>query len=312
MDTWRKQYNADRPHQSLAMGFPADRFTRASSDVLGLRIPAELARTTQSAETASVPDADAGSPPAVPVACQPAGAQAVELDRVVPPSGNLWLAGQQIWLGPAMTGRTVRLWAGLDRVHVLLDRYRVKTLPSRLDARDLARLAAAGASPAGPPPLPPASGDVIEVERTVNASGNVSLGDHVISAGLPLAGRRVTLRLDGPVIHILSGGILTRTIACPVPLAARSRLRGARAGTAQPPRLPDPLIVTRRVSVRGAIMIGGQKVQVGLVHARKSVEVTVGPDTYQITLEPGTTITASRTTSRDIRRHKASNYGYER
>jgi hypothetical protein len=51
----------------------------------------------------------------------------VELDRVVPPSGNLWLAGQQIWLGPAMTGRAVRLWAGLDRVHVLLDGYRVKT-----------------------------------------------------------------------------------------------------------------------------------------------------------------------------------------
>jgi len=68
---------------------------------------------------------------------------------------------------------------------------------------------------AGQPPLPTASGDVIEVERTVNASGNVSLGNHMISAGLPLAGQRVTLRLDGPVAHILSGGILARTIACP-------------------------------------------------------------------------------------------------
>lgn len=87
-----------------------------------------------------------------------------------------------------MTGRIIRLWAGLDRVHVLLNGYRVKTLPSRLDARDLARLAAAGARPAGPPPLPAASGDVIEVERTVNASGNVSLGNYMISAGLPLAG----------------------------------------------------------------------------------------------------------------------------
>ena len=227
---------------------------------------------------------------------------------MVPPSGNLWLAGQQIWLGPAMTGRTVRLWAGLDRVHVLLDGYRVKTLPSRLDARDLARLAAGGARPAGPPPLPAASGDVIEVERTVNASGNVSLGDHMISAGLPLAGRRVTLRLDGPVAHVLSGGLLARTIACPVPQHARSRLRGARAGTAQPPRLPDPLTVTRRVSVRGAIMIGGQKIQVGLAHARKTAEVSVEADTYQTTVEPGLTITAPRTPSRDIRRHKASNY----
>ena len=51
----------------------------------------------------------------------------------------------------------------------------------------------------------------------MNASGNVSLGDHIISAGLPLAGQRVTLRLDGPVAHVLSGGILARTVACPVP-----------------------------------------------------------------------------------------------
>jgi hypothetical protein len=305
VDTWRKQYNTDRPHQSLAMCFPSARFTRAS-DALGLRIPAELARMAQSAEPVSLPDADTSQPVAVPsVDRQPAEAQAVEQDRLVPPSGNLWLAGQQIWLGPAMTGRTVRLWAGLDRVHVLLDGYRVKTLPSRRDARDLARLAAAGARPAGPSPLPPASGDVIEVERTVNASGNVSLGNYIVSAGLPLAGQRVTLRLDGPVAHILSGGILARTIACPVPQEARPRLRGARPGTAQPPRLPDPLMVTRRVSVRGAIMIGGQRIQVGLPHAGKTAEVTVEADIYEITVGPSITITAPRTTSRDVRRHKA-------
>lgn len=148
----------------------------------------------------------------------------------------------------------------------------------------------------------------VEVERTVNASGNVSLGDHMLSAGLPLAGQRVTLRLDGPVAHILTGGILARTIACPLLPAARSRLRGARAGTAEPPRQPEPLVVTRRVSARGAIMIGGQKIQVGLAHARKTAEVSVEADTYQVTVEPGITITAPRTTSRDIRRHKASNY----
>jgi hypothetical protein len=312
VDTWRKQYNTHRPHQSLSMSFPSARFTPVAAGVLGLRIPAELTRPAESAQPGcGAGDAARPSPVAPPADRQPAGGQAVELDRVVPPSGNLWLAGQQIWLGPAMTGRTIRLWAGLDRVHVLLDGYRVKTLPSRLDTRDLARLAAAGARPAGPPPLPLPSGDVIEVERTVNASGNVSLGNHMISAGLPLAGQRVTLRLDGTVAHILSGGILARTIACPVPRQARARLRGARAGTAQPPLLPEPLVVTRRVSVRGAIMIGGQKIQVGLSHARKTAEVTVKADTYQVTVEPGITITAPRTTSRDIRRHKASNYAPE-
>ena len=118
------------------------------------------------------------------------------------------MAGRAVDLAGARDdGRTVRLCAGLDRVQMLLDGYRVKTLPSRLNARDLVRLAAAGARPAGPPPLPAASGDVIEVERTVNASGNVSLGNHMISAGPALAGQRATLRLDCPVVHILSAGI---------------------------------------------------------------------------------------------------------
>jgi hypothetical protein len=142
VDAWRKEYNTTRPHQSLDMAFPSARFTRAAPGVLGLRVPAELTRTGKPAP----PGDDAARPsPAVPPDGHQAadGQLAVELDRVVPPSGNLWLAGQQIWLGPAMTGRAVRLWAGLERVHVLLDGYRVKTLPSRLDARDLARLAAA-------------------------------------------------------------------------------------------------------------------------------------------------------------------------
>jgi hypothetical protein len=55
-------------------------------------------------------------------------------------------------------------------------------------------------------------------------------------------------------------------------------------------------------------MVGGQRIQVGLAHARKTVEVAVGPDSYQIAVEPGITVTAARTSSRDIRRHKASNY----
>jgi hypothetical protein len=280
-----------------------------ATDAIELRVPAELTR--QPPPSVPAPACGPSGPAAAP-AGQGSGnsghGRAVELDREVPPSGNLWIAGQQIWLGPAMTGRTVRIWAGLSQVHVLLGGHRIKTLPSRLGTRDLARLAAAGAQPAGPPPLPPASGDVIEVDRTVNASGNVSLGDRIVSAGLPLAGQRVTLRLEGPVVHVLAGGVLARALACPIPPEARPRLRGARPGAAQPPRLPEPLTVARRVSGRGSVMIGGQKIQVGLVHARKTVQVSVGSDTYQITVEPGMTITAPRTSSRDIRRHKASTY----
>ena len=76
--------------------------------------------------------------------------QFLEVSGHLPPSGNLQVAGQQIWLGPAMTGRTIRLWAGLGQVHVLLDGHRIKTLPSRLDARDLARLFVRASSRSGP------------------------------------------------------------------------------------------------------------------------------------------------------------------
>src|SRR5262245_18512585 len=112
VDAWRKKYNTDRPHQSLTMAFPAARFTPATEQLLALRVPAELA-------------GDLPAPPAAAELTSVAHLQvngedhrlgrAVELDRVVPASGNLWVGGQQIWLGPAMAGRTARLWVGLDR-----------------------------------------------------------------------------------------------------------------------------------------------------------------------------------------------------
>jgi hypothetical protein len=223
--------------------------------------------------------------------------------------GGIEISGRLQQPGAERDGLLVRSSRVLDvQVEMLIDGFRLKTLPSRLDARELARLSAAGARPAGPPPLAPATGGVIEVERTVSASGTVGLGACPLSVGSPLAGQRVTLRLDGPVAHVFPNGVLARTIACPVPPATQARLRGARVGSPQPPRLPRPLVVKRRVSVRGAIMIGGQKIQVGLPHAGKTAQVTIEADTYQITAGDGMVITAPRKTSRDIKRHKASDY----
>ena len=45
LDAWRQEYNADRPHQSLGMAFPASRFMPADSP-LDLRIPAQLTAGT--------------------------------------------------------------------------------------------------------------------------------------------------------------------------------------------------------------------------------------------------------------------------
>ena len=40
LDSWRQEYNTDRPHQSLGMAFPASRFTMAQVSPLELRVPA--------------------------------------------------------------------------------------------------------------------------------------------------------------------------------------------------------------------------------------------------------------------------------
>src|SRR5262249_32219399 len=155
VDAWRQDYNATRPHQSLGMAFPSARFTARTGEIIGLRIPAELRAAADTAR----PEGHGGTSPAAPirVISEPPAPlpEAVQVSRIVPPSGNLWIAGQQIWLGPALSKRTVHVWAGLDRVHVLLDGHRIKTLPSRLDRTDIGRLLAFGATPAGQPPLPP-------------------------------------------------------------------------------------------------------------------------------------------------------------
>jgi hypothetical protein len=127
----------------------------------------------------------------------------VEVDRVVPASGNVQLGGQQVWLGPALSGRQITVWVDAVSLHVLLDGARIKTLPSRLGATELSRLAASGARPAGPSPLPAGDGAVIEVDRTVNATGLISLADQQVGVGSPLAGQRVTLRMEGPLMAVL-------------------------------------------------------------------------------------------------------------
>ena len=139
----------------------------------------------------------------------------------------MWIGGQQVWLGPTLAGRQITVWADAISLHVLAGGARLKTLPSRLGTAELSRLAASGARPADPCPLPAGKAAVIEVDRTVNASGTVGLATDQVSVGSPLAGQRVTLRMEGPLMAVIgSDGSLLRTMACPIP--ARAPLPAAR------------------------------------------------------------------------------------
>src|ERR1700733_8450632 len=99
-------------------------------------------------------------------------------DRLLPSSRNTVNAGRwgrspayegqlksvQVWLGPALAGRQVTIWADATVLHVLLGGTRLKTLSSRLGPVELARLAADGA----PPPSGPVS-----VQRRVSSRGSI-------------------------------------------------------------------------------------------------------------------------------------------
>jgi transposase InsO family protein len=312
LDAWREDYNTDRPHQSLAMAFPASRFTSASSP-LELRVPAQLTASTGLPK----PPLPAPGPlpaPSLPVAAVPprgdaggAGQPAVEVDRVVPASGNVWIGGQQVWLGPALSGRQITVWVDAVSLHVLLDGARIKTLPSRLGATELSRLAANGARPAGPSPLPAGDGAVIEVDRTVNATGLVSLADQQAGVGLPLAGQRVTLRMEGPLMAVLGhDGTLLRTMACPIAADRRYRLRGARRGRSLPPQPGGPITVQRRVSSRGGLMVARQKIHAGMIHAGKVATVICENTCFRVVIDGETAAVVPRTTTSEVHRYKAN------
>jgi hypothetical protein len=292
LDAWREEYNTDRPHQSLNMAFPSSRFGPAESE-LDLRVPARQGVDSPGADRA-------------PAASQHEhSGVALEIDRVIPASGNLWIGGQQVWLGPALAGKTVTIWVDETTLHVLADGTRLKTLPSRLTFVELARLAADGARPAGPSPLPSGTGTAIEIERTVNGVGLAGLGGRQVNVGSDLAGQRVTLRLDGTQMAVIShAGTLLRTVPCPVPARDRHRLRGARRA-ANPPSAAGPVIVQRRVSQRGSVMVATQRIHVGMIHARKIVTVTVSDHSFQLDVDGETLGIVPRTTSSEVHRYKA-------
>src|SRR6266487_2592412 len=304
VDAWREEYNHDRPHQSLDMATPASKFRpspQATEEGLSLWAPADLEPIT-SPPAASHDTAAAAEPASWP--------DAVEVDRVVPPSGNLWVGGQQFWLSPARAGQHVTFWIDTATCHLSAGGWRIKTVPSRLSEVDLARLRRAGARPAGPPPAGPSPGALaaskcVEVDRLVNGIGGVTLLNRLILVGSPLAGQRARLRLDGQLMHVLTqDGVLWRTLPCPIPPGQRHRLQGVRL--AGPAPLPEATItVQRRVSSRGGIQVAHQRIHVGMTHAGKIVTVITENNSFRLVIDGETVAVVPRTTSREIDRYKA-------
>ncbi|MEV4756021.1 IS481 family transposase [Micromonospora sp. NPDC049559] len=321
IDVFRDEYNTRRPHQSLDMAFPADRFTPAiggeGQRLVPLKLPNTLAATVADPHLpppvapVGLAPADPAPvvPPPVPVGSGWVG-EAVEFDRVVPPSGNMQVSGKQFWLGPARSGVTVTFWADTDVVHLMIAGTRLKSCRSHLSVTDLAALLRDGGRRAGPPPLPPApAGQTpgpVEVDRTVGSSGCVSLGQHMVLAAEILAGRRVGVRVDEHTLSFFDPETreLLRTRPNPFTPAEVARLRSARPAGPPPQPRTDPVRVQRRASNSGTIMVVGQKIALGRIHARKTITIDVTDTELAIHCDDGTR-TIRRTTTDPVIQTKA-------
>ena len=301
IDAWVAHYNADRPHQALDEKVPvtpADRCApvpAAQRSLVDLWLPPVLESAGAPGAEPAEPGADTQSLPSPARAPRDGGP--VEFDRAVPPSGNLQVAGKQFWLGPARAGTVIRFWADCDLIHLSAGGTRIKTLRSHLSPADLTRLAASGAVPAGPSPLPQhaAGTRAVEVERPVSRSGLVSLGRHRLLAAEILAGQLAGIRID-PATRVL-----LRTRPSPLTPADAARLRGARPAGRPPQPSADPVRFQRRVSATGVIMVAGQKIALGRVHAGQTVTVLVSDTSLTIQLGDAEPRAIPRTTAQPVR-----------
>ncbi|WP_245730122.1 hypothetical protein [Micromonospora pallida] len=204
---------------------------------------------------------------------------------------------------------TVTFRADTDLIHLLIAGTRIKTIRSHLSVTDLAGLLRHGGRPAGPSPLPLDTAGrpgVVEVDRTVNRDGKVSLGRHVVLAAEILAGRRVGARIDAGTLAFFDPETrhLLRTRPNPLTSAQIIGLRGARPAGPAPQPSTEPVGVQRRASNSGVVMVAWQKIALGRVHAGKTVTITVSDTELAIECDDGTR-TVRRTNHHPVTRIKA-------
>ena len=228
---------------------------------------------------------------------------AIEFEARVPAGAQITIrtGRQSVSVPRGLAGRTITIWADQRSVHLILDGELLRTVASRLTPDDLRHLSMRGARPAGPPPAPAAlrrrdgahaplaAGAAIELDRAVNKDGKIALDGTQHLVGFAYAGRRITLRLDGHLMHAIADNALVGTWPCPIPTAKLPALQGARQASTRlpPPPLPaGSLQAQRKVHANGRIMVARQRIKLGPRHAGKLVTVIV-EDTHLRVLHNG-------------------------
>jgi hypothetical protein len=294
------------------MAVPADRFSTARAEaereLLPLRLPAVLALAPAPPGPADPPQAEPQTPgTAVPDSPPgPYRGGPVEFARPVPPSGNMEVLGKQFWLGTGRAGMMVTFWASTEVIHLTIGGARVKSVRSHLSAADLARLAAL---PAAGQRAQAEPGAALEVDRAVSKDGHVSLGGRSCIAAEILGGMLVSIRIEQNTLMFFDPvtRVLLRTRPSPLTWDQARLLRGARPAGPPPRPATEPVTAQRVASNTGVIMVAGQKIALGRIHARRIVTVHVAAEVITIDLGEDTR-TVRRTTTQPVRSIKAQQH----
>jgi hypothetical protein len=130
-----------------------------------------------------------------------------------------------------------------------------------------------------------------------------------VKIGYELANRRVTLRLDGHLMHVVHDGVLAKTLPTPIGAEQRTALRGARIATGElPSPSACPIRVERKVPVDGVIMVARQRLRVGRTYAGEIVTIHVEDTYFRITLNGADLALHPRKNQHPVTRFRAKIY----
>ncbi len=301
IDGWVSEYNTTRPHQGIGMAAPAQRFStaaaRAEEDLLPLRLPAVIAlapapepgpgRRRGSSSLAGRPG---GVRPARPAEREHGGPGQAVLARHHTFGDDRHLLGQRRRHPPEHRQRAGQV-GPIPSVH---RRSGAAGGQRRLGSR-------AAPIPAAQP------GSAIEVDRVVSKDGAVSLGGRYHIAAEILGGMLVSIRIEENTLMFFDPEtrVLLRTRPSPLTWDQARLLRGARPAGPPPRPSAEPVTVQRRASNTGIIMVVGQKIALGRIHAGRTVTVHVAEDTMTIDLGGEDVRTIRRNTTQPVRSIKA-------
>uniref|UniRef100_UPI002F917762 hypothetical protein n=1 Tax=Kitasatospora sp. NBC_01519 TaxID=2903576 RepID=UPI002F917762 len=152
-------------------------------------------------------------------------------------------------------------------------------------------------------------GTVIEADRNVNQFGIALLGKERVKIGYELANRRVTLRLDGQLMHVIHDGVLATTLPSPIDAAQRAGLRGAKVASGElPPPAAGAICVERKVPADSVIMVARQRLRVGRTYADELVTVHVEDTYFRVTLNGADLVVRPRKNQHPVTRFRAKTH----